>query len=356
MPRDGDNQIRWNPPTSGLLPAHSTRTGGDIVDQLAGRDVLYRLAYTSNAVIGQPENVRVHGVDFTFTQGPIETMRVEMQQRIPPPLVWDKCMKSGVKVGEGRYVTLCTLEAQVQPNEPMWIQVRGWRDHVMSAAGLLVATLDERFFGEEILEDVLVHSEEGTVVANRVAWVRDYLPRAIGKHELETLGIIQDPVGDPIATTAARWYLKAARAGPTADAIVAFWIALEALGGVDRSNVRRVVELMEDAGLDLTESGLPDIGRLYGLRSAIVHDGVEVHPLIEEGFTVLEAAVRAILRKRVGTELWRFWPVFNAAPNVELPPEGLAWLRHAYENPIEEWHEGALPTPPPPPDFPTATS
>jgi len=357
MPQNRDNRpMRPDPPTSGLVPTHSTRTDGDIARGLGGRAALYRLGYTSHAVIGQPECVRVHGVDFKFTRGPLETMRVEMQQRVPPPLVWDKCMRSGVRVGEGRYVTLCTLSTEIDADVPIWVQFRGWREHVLSAAGLLAVTLDERFFGEEILEDFLLHSEGDTVVGDRAAWVRDYPPRVISEHELATLDSVREPVNDPVATAAARWYLKAAQAGPSADAIVGFWIALESLGGVERSNVRRVRELMEDAGVDLTGSGFPDIGRLYGLRSAIVHDGVDADPLIDVGFTVLEVVVRAILRKRIGTELWRFWPALAADANYEGPPEGLAWLRHVYANPREEWHEGSLPTPPPPPAYPDADS
>jgi hypothetical protein len=352
MPSEDEDAVPWDFPTAGAEPAHSDRTRGDLASALAGRPLLYRLGFASNVVFGQPEEVTVHGVRFEFTRGPIRTQWVEMQQRTPPPLVWDKCMHRGVEVGRGRYVTLCKLAATVEPNTPFWLQFRGWREHVLSAAGLLATVWDERYFGDEVLEDALMPHGDGVAVLDRGPWVREYAPRAISAHELEPLKKIRDVQDDPVATTAARWYLKAAREGPSADAIVSFWIALEALGEVDKKNERRIRVLMEDAGLAIEEPDLPTIGRLYGLRSAIVHNGVEKDPLIEKGFVVLEAVTRAILRKRVGAESWWSWPFFVGDPNVVGSPEDLALLQEAYENPAEEWHVESLPTPPPLPPPP----
>jgi hypothetical protein len=61
---------------------------------------------------------------------------------------------------------------------------------------------------------------------------------------------------------AGRWYLRAVQSGPTPDAVVFLWIAMEALApptgkGDSRPEVRRVEETLTEAGLALDQLELP---------------------------------------------------------------------------------------------------
>lgn len=103
---------------------------------------------------------------------------------------------------------------------------------------------------------------------------------------------------------AGRWYLRAVQSGPTPDAVVFLWIAMEALApptgkGDSRPEVRRVEETLTEAGLALDQLEL-SVGRLAGLRADVVHKGMEQPELLYAGFYELEALARLPLRHRLG--------------------------------------------------------
>jgi hypothetical protein len=138
---------------------------------------------------------------------------------------------------------------------------------------------------------------------------------------------------------AGRWYLRAAQLGPTADAIVFLWIALEALSkpawgtklskpDKRRTDVEWVEEAVRATGVD-TSALEPDIGRLAGLRAEIVHGGVEAPALLRPGYYTLEAIVRLLLRARLGTGP-AGWALQPGIPNLRSPLRQLALIGHRF--------------------------
>jgi hypothetical protein len=110
--------------------------------------------------------------------------------------------------------------------------------------------------------------------------LRHYLPYPISDTEqdaFQQLGARYEP--ETPTSAAARWYLRAAQAGPVADSIVYLWIAIDALLGTEGDRVVPALrDRFNDLGIDLTPLPL-SIGRLYGLRGEVVHKGLE-EPLI----------------------------------------------------------------------------
>jgi hypothetical protein len=130
--------------------------------------------------------------------------------------------------------------------------------------------------------------------------------------ELEAI----DLRGTPRLPAAARWYLRAVRGGPRPDAIVAFWVAIEALVGSEKTSPKQVVSALEEAGADLSAMTL-SVGQLAGLRAEVVHKGVERPPTLERGYYYLEAICRILMREIIGSE--GIWPLLPD-PDAWGPP------------------------------------
>jgi hypothetical protein len=121
---------------------------------------------------------------------------------------------------------------------------------------------------------------------------------------------------------------RAAQSGVTPDAIVFLWIALEAISkprfGTKTaksqkklSDVEWVESALQSAGIDPTKIS-PSVGRLAGLRAEIVHGGVETPALLGDGYYVLEALTRLLIRERLATGPMT-WPAFPGASNLISP-------------------------------------
>jgi hypothetical protein len=121
------------------------------------------------------------------------------------------------------------------------------------------------------------------------------------------------------------------QSGPTPDAFVFLWIAMEALApptskGDTRSDVRRVEEALTEAGVALDQLEL-SIGRLAGLRADIVHKGIEQPELLHAGFYELEALARLLLRHRLGV-VEGAWPLVPGDSMLRPGLQGVErWLR-----------------------------
>jgi hypothetical protein len=150
---------------------------------------------------------------------------------------------------------------------------------------MLAALLDERVAQRELLEDLIVYDSTGSrpwASVDTGVRVRDFLPRnrVLTKQRqlLEQLASF-DMSQERAELGAGRWYLRAVQSGPTPDAVVFLWIAMEALApptgkGDNRPHVRRVEDALAEAGLALDQLQL-SIGRLAGLRAEVVHKGIE---------------------------------------------------------------------------------
>lgn len=117
---------------------------------------------------------------------------------------------------------------------------------------------------------------------------------------------------------ALHWHEQAARSLPR-DEFLKQWIALEAIGMDERSNVRPLVELLAKAyALSYNEARAQfGIGRIFGFRSRIVHRGerLPINGLLQE---YVEAVFRDVLFERLGLPCRRFASSVAASRSFNL--------------------------------------
>jgi hypothetical protein len=240
--------------------------------------------------------------------------------------------KGPVKVGDGLVLTVCHLRVAIPSSEHISRHFEIWRDEVLAAIAAVAALLDDRLAQQEVLEDLIVFDAEGVeplAMLDMSTRVRDFPPtkRATSaQHQgLRKLADWSSDAQTP-SHVAARWYLRATGAGPTPDAIVYLWIALEALvparSGGKSSDVKGVEDALRTAGAD-PSTWEPTIGRCAGLRARIVHHGEEQPEFLAEGFYALEAAVRILLRKELDI-LAESWPPEVHVTNLKWPLSAIA--------------------------------
>ncbi len=300
----------------------------DIARSFDGSSAVSRMAFVGMSLPGLPSRFKSGRVVISQTAGPIRSQSTYILQR--PGLVpqYDKTMHRGpVVVGDGLYLTLCQLKVTVPANEHIGASLELWRDEVLAAIALVVTMLDDRIAQREVLEDLVVLDATGTqpvAMLDSYVRLRDF-PPAKGFTPAQESGLakLADWASDtqtPVHV-AARWYLKATHAGPTLDAIVYLWIALEALvppkGKGKSTDVAGVEQALTRAGAD-PATWSPTIGRCAGIRGAIVHQGEEQPLLLVEGFYALEAATRILLRHEVDL-LEESWPPEVHATNLKSP-------------------------------------
>jgi hypothetical protein len=277
---------------------------------LEGHPARYRLAFVAMEVPGLPSVVRVGPVEITQQAGPIWTQHTYIRQRPGWRPRYDKTMHQGyLQVGDGLQLTLAELPIVVPQSEHIYYALARWRDQVLAAVSILAAVLDERVAQRELLEDLIIYDSTGSrpwAAVDNLVRVRDFLPkkRVLSEQRRLLEGLKElDLSHDGPELGAARWYLRAAQSGPTPDAVVFLWIAMEALApptgkGDTRSEVRLVEDALEKAGLALDQLEF-SVGRLAGLRGDIVHKGIEQPALLHEGFYELEFLTRLLLRHRL---------------------------------------------------------
>jgi hypothetical protein len=305
----------------------------------SGRRGQYRLALTSMRVPGLPDAIQVGRVVIEQAEGPVWTQRTHVLQKPGWRPTYVKHMDQDViAVAAGYRITVCTIDVTLP--EDLITGMREWRDEVLAAVGFVVAVLDERIAQEVLAEDLLLFDKAGKPVgaADHVQQVRAFAPRqrVLEEHRdiLAQLAATDPGAADPVVA-AARWYLRAAQGGRAPDSIVFLWIALEALSkprfGTKLSKPEKKLSDVEWVEQALTEIGIdpaainPTVGRLSGLRAEVVHGGVENPALLGEGYGVLEALTRALLRHRLGTGPMG-WPAFPGQPNLVSPLRELSIL------------------------------
>jgi hypothetical protein len=271
-----------------------------------GYRTLYRIAFQSMEVEGLPEQLQLGRVMLLQTTGPVMTRHTDIVQRPQARLVWDKTIYEVVFMGTGLPVTVCHLPVVLPTAGQSGAQFAAWRDEIYSAAGVLVALLDDRVAQRELFEDFVVIEETGWRLADRQGNIRNFLPFPLTESDKTTLDNLGSTDVPDSALAAARWYLRGAQTGPAADGIPLFWTALEAIVGAQgKQVVRRVNDALRALGEDPTEIE-PSLGRLFGLRADIVHRGeYKIEPVVE-GWYVLERVCRRLLRDRLGMDV--SWP------------------------------------------------
>jgi hypothetical protein len=177
-----------------------------------------------------------------------------------------------------------------------------------AAVGFTAALFDERIAIDFIFEDVLVFDPGGSPIMafDVTSGVRDFTPLgALGEDEKKSLAALHRlSTQSTTEVAAARWYLRAAQRGPTAEGALLMCIALEGLAseskpGKPSFDVRQIEKALVDTGFDITSLD-PSVGRLAGLRAHVVHHGIERPEQLGPGFYALERCVRHLLRHAVG--------------------------------------------------------
>lgn len=316
----------------------STAPPADRVRPLDGQQARYRLAFVAMEVPGLPAVVKIGPVEITQQAGPIWTQHTYIRQRPGWRPHYDKTMHQGyLQVGQGLQLTLAELPVVVPRSQPIQGAFAQWRDQVLAAISILAAVLDERVAQRELLEDLIVYDSTGSrprAAVETEVRIRDFLPkkRVLSQQRqlLDQLGTF-DLSHERAELGAGRWYLRAVQAGPTPDAVVFLWIAMEGLAppsskGDSRTQVQRVEEALTEAGLALDQLEL-SIGRLAGLRADVVHKGMEQPELLYAGFYELEALARLLLRHRLGVDQGA-WPLTPSDSMLRPGLQGVErWLR-----------------------------
>ena len=307
--------------------------------ELEADALAYRLGFRAGWVGELPDDLQINRVAIAQIVGPVLTQRTELRQQPGPRLTWDKRMIRGVEVGAGQWMTIFQIRSGIVRD--VAAAMPRWRQEALAAAGALAAILDERVALEELLEDVLfLRGDEVVAAADMASSVRPHLPYRVTDVERRALDLAQiNGIPDSVAA-GLRWYVRAMQGGPSADGVVLFWIALETLSTARSTSPKAIEADLAQMGWNV-ESLPISVGRLAGLRAAIVHAGDESDPLIYDGYYVLEAISRAILRDRLG--IWSSWPAAVAANLFEEP-----WRRQierSWASPQIRWCEDGLPAP-----------
>jgi hypothetical protein len=261
--------------------------GGDIPDY-RGHRVVYRLGLQSMEIQGMPDELRVGRVTIQQTSGPVKTQRTEVVQQAGVPLIFDKVMRTGIPAGDGLPLSVCQIEDDY-PEGSLADQFGQWRDEALAALGLLAALLDERVAQEYVFEDAVILDLSGKphAVADLRRQIRNFMPYPVVEPAVDQLAVLADVEVPASLAAAARWYLRAVRGGPRADAIVYFWTAIEALlGPADGSKAEQLKEALRAAHADPDPDDMPiSVARLSWIRGEVVHKGDEQPDDLRPGTT-----------------------------------------------------------------------
>ena len=97
---------------------------------------VYRLGFTSIAVAGTTDPLRIGDVELVRGPGPIRTQRTLIQQRPGIDLAFDKAMEPGIEVGRGQWLTIAQLRVDDPTAVEPEVAIRTWRARARSAVGL----------------------------------------------------------------------------------------------------------------------------------------------------------------------------------------------------------------------------
>lgn len=341
----GEHSVTPSTPAEGL-PARASAFKDRLPIGTTGQ---YRLVLRGMRVPGLADELCVGRVVLHQTDGPVWTQRTHVVQAPGWRPTYTKAMDRGpVEVADGYRLTIALLDVRLP--DDLASAFRLWRDECMAAVAFLVSVLDERVAQEVLAEDLVLDDVRGEprAVADITTQVREFTPtERVLKRDLPALNALAslDPAAESPINAAARWYLRAVQGGVRPDAIVFFWIALEALSkppfGTKLTKEQRkisdvgwVEKATAAAGID--PSGLQvSIGKLAGLRAQIVHGGIEAPALLRDGHYTLEMIVRAVLRHAIELPA-SGWPLRPGESRLRGP---LAWLLARVGKPRTVWRD-----------------
>jgi hypothetical protein len=315
---------------------------------IEGLPATHRVIFRAMDVPGFPDELLIGPIRITQTPGPVRTQVTRVRQEPGLRPTFYKRMEARA-VGVDEFLTVA--EREVVVSEDLGELMTTSYSAALAAVALVAAVLDERVAQEVLASDLLIFDEQRAEViaaADHVPDVRTF-QSANAMLEPHTRALAAIGAGADLETESplllgARWYLRASQLGPVADAVVFFWIALEALAKPPygepltsaerpRSDVVWVERAVAAAGVDHGDLD-PSIGRLAGVRAEIVHGGRTQPAALRPAYYMLEQLTRLLLRERLGMgELG--WPL--APDNSNLRPPLREEAERLHRQPATVW-------------------
>lgn len=300
-------------------PVNPGQPGGPVEESIVGRDAIYRMVFLSMQVEGL-QAVTVGRTQISQHDGPVYAQATAVKQLPGWTVNFQKSMFSGVvRVGEGQVVTVADLALTVREQE-VNLLMEQCRQEILAEVGLLAACLDERVGMDILAENLYVLEEGGSpfAVVDRLTQRRSFVPSndidVRTRSTLDGLSQLTDEHRHSYGF-GSRWFQKAVALGPTPDAVVMLWASAEGLAqnycarvlGKNWDGVKAIEAAIDHLRFDTRDFPIP-IGRVFGVRSEIVHKGVEDPTYLDYAYYELEIVVRLLLRQAAGLE-GEAWPV-----------------------------------------------
>lgn len=293
-----------------------------------GATAYLRVVFAGSPIREWAEPLSIGDVLLFPCKGPVWIQRTYITRPEVAGVDYDK-VHHRVAAGHGRHLTIGLSRFTVSATNMSQLKTTASR-RVAAAAGILAALTDERFAVEVLGENVLVTK------GNEILRVVDVTPAVrhyVRDHSLKTKQLLPDYVHrvSPHVERSARWYLKGAQEGPTPDGVIWLCTAIECLveppaaGGRKTFNKKALEQAVRAAGDDPTRFH-PNLGRVAGLRSAVVHYGEEQPDKLREGYYVLEEVSRLLIRSRIGEAT--DWPL--AVPSQAPSPNDVTVKRYLH--------------------------
>lgn len=247
------------------------------------------------------------------SKGPVWVQRTYITRPNAPGIDYEK-VHERTEAGHGRHLTIALVRFVVDTTHMSRLMATSSRK-VASAAGILAALTDERFGLDVLAENALV-VENGDIVQvfDVTRAVRHYVRDLSWRRERLVADVADERFAD--VRRSSHWYLKASQEGPTPDGIVWLCTAIECLvdpppGRRRKTFSKAALERAVRAAGDDPSRFQPDLGKVAGLRSRVIHYGEEEPDALRDGYYVLEEVSRLLIRSHIGETT--DWPL--AVPN-----------------------------------------
>lgn len=280
-----------------------------------GATAYLRVVFAGSPISGWKEPLCVGEVILVPCWGPVWVQRTYVMRPETPDIEHEK-IHHRVETGHGLWLTIALVPFTVDTTH-MARLMTDYARKAASAVGILAVVTDERFALARLGENALVVQDGQIVRVFDVTRAVRNFTRETALSKDQFVPDFEDAAFSDVRRSA-RWYLKAAQEGPTPDGIVWLCTAIECLidppPGRRRKTFSRAAleQAVRAAGDDPTRFN-PDLGRVAGLRSDVVHYGQEQPASLREGYYVLEEVCRLLIRDRIKEET--NWPC--AVPNAE---------------------------------------
>lgn len=222
---------------------------------------------------------------------------------------------------EGAYLLLVFPFDASEPNRSEGeIRVK-----IQELVGILVAVFGPNVAYHRVFDNVILPDENKRTAFGKSFRTPTTLPVPdlsdrkiqIALNVVENLGNIPEMEANRVRLSL-RWFSEAHYADGV-DNFLKLWFAIEALGMEDRKNLRPIIQTLADAyQISYSDAKIKfAIGRLFGFRSKIVHQGElpSIHALLSD---YVAAIYQDLLYKKLNLESQGFASAIQEDPNFDL--------------------------------------